>query len=171
VGAYCARHASVPVAVVPREIPTIHDHLDVVVGVDGSVHSLSALRWVLTHLRRSARVTAVRAYAGHGVVGEPLTTAADAAAAAARSELEQEVASVLTDLPGRPPEVQLAVASGDPRAVLRTVGGDADLLVVGARGHGVLDHLLLGSVADALVHHPTVPTILVPDGAARTPGA
>jgi nucleotide-binding universal stress UspA family protein len=64
-------------------------------------------------------------------------------------------------MPGHP-SVETAVLSGDPRAVLRSAGADADLLVVGARGHGVLEHLLLGSVASALAHHPTVPTIIVP---------
>ena len=83
------------------------------------------------------------------------------AEATARAELEDGVAAVLDVLDVHPP-VELAVVPGDPRAVLRTMGDDADLLIVGARGHGVLDRLLLGSVASALAHHPTVPTIVVP---------
>jgi nucleotide-binding universal stress UspA family protein len=170
VGAYCVRHSCVPVAVIPRDVPPMHDHLDVVVGVDGSTHSFSALRWALTHLRRSARVTVVRAYTDDEIIGEPLAPSTDDAEAIARTELEQHVATVLLHLPERHPEVELALAPGDPRSVLRAFGGDADLLVVGARGHGVLDHLLLGSVADALAHHPTVPTVVVPHGASRTAG-
>jgi nucleotide-binding universal stress UspA family protein len=162
VGAYCVRHATVPVALIPHDVPALHGHLDVVVGVDGSEQSCGALRWVLTHLRRSSRVTAVRAYTDDHVIGEPLAPSTEHAEVAARDELERQVATVLRTVPERHPDVSLAVGAGDPRTVLRDLGTDADLLVIGARGHGVIDHLLLGSVASALAHHPTVPTIVVP---------
>ncbi len=161
VGAYCARHSSVPVALIPSHVPAVHDHLDVVVGFDGSPHAHTALHWTLTHLRRSARVTAVRAFTDDSVVGEPLAPSPGAAEAIARAELEDGVAAVLGGLAGHPP-VELLVLPGDPRSVLRAASDAADVLVVGARGHGVLDRLLLGSVASALAHHPAVPTIVVP---------
>jgi nucleotide-binding universal stress UspA family protein len=169
VGAYCVRHATVPVALIPHDVPPIHDHLDVVVGVDGSMESSSALHWVLTHLRRSSRVTVVRAYADDHVIGEPLAPSAAQAETTARAELEQQVAAQLRTLPERHPEVALAVVAGDPRSVLRAASAAADLLVIGARGRGVIDHLLLGSVASALAHHPTVPTVVVPHDVAPTP--
>jgi len=161
VGAYCSHHANVPVALIPHDPPALHDHLDVAVGFDGSPHARSALRWALTHLRRSARVIAVRAFTDESVVGEPLAPPVGAAEAVARAELTDDVASVLAGLDHHP-SVELAVRSGDPRLVLREAGDASDLLVVGARGHGVLEHLLLGSVASAVAHHPTVPTIVVP---------
>jgi nucleotide-binding universal stress UspA family protein len=166
VGAYCARHATVPVALIPPEVPAVHGQLDVVVGFDGSSHARNALRWTLGHVRRSAHVTVVRAFTEDHVAGEPLAPSREHVEARARAELEGAVASMLTDV-DRHPAVELAVMPGDPRAVLRTAAADADLLVVGARGHGVLDRLLLGSVAHALSHHPTVPTIVVPHRAAR----
>ena len=161
VGAYCAHHATVPVALIPHDVPAPHDHLHVVVGFDGSPHAHRALRWALTHLHHSARVTAIRAFTDERVVGEPLAPPVGAAEAAALTELEEGVATVLRGLDVHP-SVQLIASPGDPRAVLRAASADADLLVVGARGHGVLDRLLLGSVASALAHHPTVPTIVVP---------
>lgn len=160
VGSYCARHATVPVALIPAMAPPLHDHLDVVVGFDGSPHARTALRWTLAHLRRSARVTVVRAYTDESVAGEALAPSPRSAEADARAELEAGVASVLAGLDGHPP-VEIAALPGDPRAVLNDMGRAADLVVVGARGHGVLE-LLLGSVATALAHHPTVPTIVVP---------
>lgn len=39
---------------------------------------------------------------------------------------------------------------------------DADFVVVGSHGHGVLGSLLLGSVAEGLVRKATVPTLVVP---------
>jgi len=159
VGAYCARHSSVPVALIPDGAGPVQEHLDAVVGFDGSAHARDALSWTLTHVRRSARVVAVRAY--DSVIGEPLSLSPEVADARAREELEAGVAEVLGELEGHPP-VTLLVKRGDPRAALRTTSDDADVLVVGSRGQGVLDRLLLGSVASALAHHPTVPTIVVP---------
>lgn len=167
VGSYCARHATVPVALIPAEVPALHDHLDVVVGFDGSQHSRDALRWTLTHLRRSARVTVVRAFTDESVAGEVLRPSGGSAESTARSELDDGVAAVLEHVSGHPP-VDTAVLPGDPRAVLRSASVGADLLVVGARGHGVLELLLLGSVASAVSHHPTVPTIVVPTFADAT---
>jgi nucleotide-binding universal stress UspA family protein len=146
---------------IPAEVPALHDHLDVIVGFDGSPHSRDALRWTLEHLRRTARVTVVRAFTDERVAGEVLRPPEGRAEDAARRELDNGVAAVLDHVPGHPP-VESAVLPGDPRSVLRTAGVGADLLVVGARGHGVLEVLLLGSVASALAHHPTVPTIVVP---------
>lgn len=161
VSAYCTRYSVAPVAVIPTVPPAVHDHLDVVVGFDGSDHAITALRWTLTHLRRTATVFVVSAHLGGSVVGDPLSPSPEAAELAAGRELEAAVAPVLAGLATRP-SVELVVAPGDPREVLRTAAVDADVLVVGSRGHGVLEHLLLGSVASALVHHPTIPTIVVP---------
>lgn len=161
VGAYCARHATVPVALIPPDVPPIHEHLDVVVGFDGSPRAMTALRWTLTHLRRSAEVTALWAYTSESVVGDPMSVSPELSEKRARQELELGVAEVLGDLHGHP-AVELVATPGDPRAALRAASADADLLVVGSRGRGVLDRLRLGSVASALVDHPTVPTIVVP---------
>lgn len=165
VGAYCARHAKVPVALIPVDVPPVHDRLSVVVGVDGSSQSAHALRWTLDHVRRTATVTAVRVTTVGPIAGDPLSVSADDAEAAAGSELVDLVAAVLAEADGHP-EVDLLVVPGDPREQLGTAVADTDLLVVGARGHGVIHRLVLGSVAMALVHHPTLPTIVVPhDGA------
>jgi nucleotide-binding universal stress UspA family protein len=39
---------------------------------------------------------------------------------------------------------------------------EADLVVVGRRGHGGFSELLLGSVPHALSHHCDVPVVIVP---------
>ena len=90
-----------------------------------------------------------------------MTLSPEAAETRARQDLEAGVAAILTEVGGHPP-LELRVMPGDPRVALRAASSDADLLVVGSRGEGVLDRLLLGSVANALVHHPTVPTVVVP---------
>jgi nucleotide-binding universal stress UspA family protein len=161
VGAYCARHAEVPVALIPHDAPPVHDRLSVVVGVDGSPQSERALRWALNHVRRTAVVTAVRVTTAGSIVGDPLSVPSEEVAAAAARELQELVQAVRSEADGHP-EVQVLVVHGDPREQLGTAVDNADLLVVGARGHGVIHRLLLGSVAMALVDHPTLPTIVVP---------
>ena len=136
-----------------------------VVGVDGSPQSAHALRWALDHVQRTAVVTAVQVTTAGPIPGEPLSPDASEIEAAARRELEALVAAVVAEAEGHP-EVDPLVVSGDPREELGSAVAGTDLLVVGARGHGMIHRLLLGSVAMALVHHPTLPTIVVPHGQA-----
>lgn len=44
---------------------------------------------------------------------------------------------------------------------------DADLVVLGSHGHGVVASLLLGSVAEGMVRKSIVPTLVVPAGKAE----
>ena len=39
---------------------------------------------------------------------------------------------------------------------------NADLIFMGRRGHSVIGELVLGSVANAVAHHSTLPVVLVP---------
>lgn len=48
----------------------------------------------------------------------------------------------------------------DPRTAL--LGAEADTIVIGARGHGGVMGLLLGSVADYVARHSKVPVVIVP---------
>lgn len=161
VGAYCARHAHVPVAIVPEDVPPLGDRLSVVVGIDGSPHSVHALQWTLDHVRRDALVTAVIATESGPIVGDPLSPSAEEVGAAALADLERCVAPVAAEAEGRP-SIDLLAMSGDPREALVSAVPGADLVIVGARGHGLVHHLMLGSVSTALTHHPTLPTIVVP---------
>jgi nucleotide-binding universal stress UspA family protein len=56
------------------------------------------------------------------------------------------------------------VRAGDPAQELERVARErqADLLVVGRRGHTVVHRLLLGSVANRLLHHADRPVLVVP---------
>lgn len=60
-------------------------------------------------------------------------------------------------------DVTTRLSNGDPRSVIvetaREVG--ADLIAVGTRGRRGLAHLLLGSTAEYVVRHATVPVLTV----------
>jgi len=57
--------------------------------------------------------------------------------------------------------VQRRVDPGAPRSALLTAASRGQLLVVGARGRGGLEAMLLGSVSLALLHHAACPVTIV----------
>ncbi len=73
----------------------------------------------------------------------------------------------LLPLEGQAPgEVSTQVEEGSPLHVIqeRVKELNADLVVLGSHGHGVIASLLLGSVADGMVRKASVPTLIVPAG-------
>ena len=59
--------------------------------------------------------------------------------------------------------VETELHEGQPRAVIlhAAKAGGADLIVVGSHGGGALEEMLLGSIAQHIVHHADVPVCIV----------
>ncbi|HEU4750637.1 MAG TPA: universal stress protein, partial [Acidimicrobiia bacterium] len=53
---------------------------------------------------------------------------------------------------------------GDPTSAILALceREGADLLIVGRRGAGVVERMVIGSVADRLAHHARCPLLIVP---------
>lgn len=140
----------------------------IVVGVDGSPGSLSALRWAAQQARvTGAGLRLVHAYhagdpGSRHVVGSGLGTGASAATLARQgaSQLLEDVCAEAGDaLAGV--EVTLEPREGRPTAALLAAAADADLLVVGSRGRGGFADLLLGSVSHQCASHAACPVVIV----------
>jgi nucleotide-binding universal stress UspA family protein len=58
-------------------------------------------------------------------------------------------------------EVRTSVEEGHPAEVLIERSKEADLLVVGSRGHGGFAGMLLGSVSHHLVAHASCPVVVL----------
>lgn len=136
----------------------------IVVGVDGSEGSLAALRYALAEARaHGAQVHAVCAWHYPPAYGwAPMPDDWDLASAAEKS-LRDALARVEEEQPpGEPVPVTHEVVEGQPALALLRTAADADLLVVGTRGHGGFMGLLLGSVSQQCVQHAPCPVVVVP---------
>lgn len=138
----------------------------VVVGVDGSEESAEALCWAVGYARRTGgRVRAVMAwqqavygyssYAGVAMVFPDMRDPAKEACEALGRLVKDTVGE------SRHPLIQQLVLEGHPAAVLVEQSKSADLLAVGARGHGAFTDLLIGSVSNHCVHHAACPVLVV----------
>jgi nucleotide-binding universal stress UspA family protein len=136
--------------------------VQIVVGVDGSKGSRTALEWALDEARlHQAKVTAVTAWS-------PVVAGALAAPApfVDPSMLEQAAHELLThaleavDTTGL--RVDTKVVADSAAHALISASEDADLVVVGSRGRGGFAGLLLGSVSQQVAGHARCPVVIVP---------
>ncbi len=130
----------------------------IVVGVDASPHSKSALAWALDEAKsKSGEVVALLSWQ-IPFFGMPGGFDHDELEAGARALLVQTVNSVAPN-----PQVPLStvLAEGDPIESLLAATRDAQLLVLGTRGRSPFAGLLLGSVSQACSAHATCPVVLV----------
>src|SRR5256885_5880991 len=122
----------------------------VVVGVDGSADSVSALRWALTYARtRGDVVRVVHAWTMVPWFEElPETRRDQLGADRARTEEDatQLVVDAVRGVDAAGPAVEGVVAEGAPGAALVELSKEAGLLVVGAAGRGVGAPLRRGDV-------------------------
>jgi len=133
----------------------------VVVGVDASENGQIALRWALQQARlMGAELHAVTAWevsAAYGYV--PMYTDVDLEGDA-RKQQDLALEQVAREARGVP--VVRQIVRGHAAEALLDAARDADLLVVGSRGHGTFAGTLLGSVSQQCVHHAHCPVVVVP---------
>jgi nucleotide-binding universal stress UspA family protein len=142
----------------------------VIVGVDGSVAGLRALRLAVAEARRrGAELHAIRVWSDNGAWETGSECLANARQVRAATELSMAFAATM----GRVPddiEVVAMAAGGRPGPILVTYAHrDADLLVVGTTQRGWLRRLFRRSTARYCVAHAACPVVAVPpDTFART---
>jgi nucleotide-binding universal stress UspA family protein len=77
----------------------------------------------------------------------------------ARRELDDVLAALGPEGPAV--RVERVVSEGNPARVLINQSKDADLLVVGNRGHGGIVGALIGSVSTSCVHHAHCAVVVI----------
>ncbi len=133
----------------------------IVVGVDGSADSLAALEWAA----RQAALTAstlevVTTWEWPNTYGVPFSLPAEYDPDAdARRVLEDAVAPVHATHPSL--AIRASVVKGPPAPTLVALSQEADLLVVGSRGHGEFAGMLIGSVSHYCASHAHCSVVIV----------
>jgi nucleotide-binding universal stress UspA family protein len=131
----------------------------IVVGVDGSDASKDALRWAAHQAELTGvEVHAVAAWELVPMFPYPVVMDTDVASGATKA-LDAAVAEVFGPQP--PAGLVTEVREGHPASVLIDAARNANLLVVGASGHGTFADMLLGSVSQHCAHHATCPLVIV----------
>jgi universal stress protein A len=141
----------------------------ILVATDGSTTAEAALAWaadLAAPLGAEILVVSVidlaKSYPGAGYI--PLDESQ------MRERLDEELNGVWSE---RMRMANIAfhtlVREGHPASVIVSTAIDeqADLIVMGSRGHSGLTELLIGSVAHHVTHHARTPVVIVPPSAAR----
>jgi len=134
----------------------------IVVGVDGSEGALRALRWALGEARRRNDTVEV-VHIWHvpyyvditGMTPYPGPLLEESATVV----LANVLAAVAEDARGV--SVTSRIEQGSAAPTLIAASKNADLLVVGRRGHGGFLGLMLGSVAEQVAGHAACPVVIV----------
>ncbi len=134
----------------------------IVVGVDGTVAGLRALRWAVAEpVRWAAPVRVVNAWHyEHGV--ELGVVDRDSARARALEVVAAAVAVTTSEILGEVVAIEPAAVEGPVVPVLVAESAAARLLVVGHRGRSRLLGALLGSISAECIRHARCPVVVVP---------
>lgn len=153
-----------PVAVVGPSNDSAGRH-GIVVGVDGSEHSLRAVAFAAAEADREGQeLTVVHAYDAPDAV----TDAGLAPRQLGKLMSEQErliLSETVAGLSSAYPDLTVRKVSEpheEPVRALVEASKNASLLVVGSRGRGGFSRLLLGSTVHGVLTHLACPTIVIP---------
>jgi nucleotide-binding universal stress UspA family protein len=148
----------------------------IVVGIDGSKGALRALRWAMGLAKEEgAEIVAVYAVGPVEGLGWGAANAVSAGLGMSQStsgswrdevrrELEQDWCAPLRAA-GVPFRAYFEEASASAALMAIADREDADLIVVGAHGHGGFEDRVLGSVSNKISHRAHQPVVIVPSKA------
>jgi nucleotide-binding universal stress UspA family protein len=135
----------------------------IVVGIDGSPPSLAALRWAAAQCSlQSVDLHVVVAWSVPSMLGWPVPLPEDFdPAEPAQATVADAEQLIDQDYPGL--TVKTHVEQGlAGRCLIDTAQAlHASLVVVGARGHGEVTGLLIGSVSEYVATHSKCPVVIV----------
>jgi nucleotide-binding universal stress UspA family protein len=160
-----AAHAHCPVVVVRGRHRSQAQPPHIVVGFDGSPRSMDAVAYAIAQASlRQLDLTVLHAWDVSLLEG---TLALNAPFEVWERFEDERVAMTAEAVAGwaeQYPDVQVhpKVVRGRPAEALAKASADADLLVVGSRGHGGFLGLLLGSVSRTVLHLAECPVAVVP---------
>jgi len=134
----------------------------IVVGLDGSERSVAALRRAAALAEAlGARIELVAVWQYPAIAGGGYPVDAELFESWARDSVVEAKGKVWGAEP--PATLTALVRNGAPARVLIEESRDAEMLVVGSRGHGGFAGLMMGSVSMAVAEHAKCPVLVVHD--------
>lgn len=133
--------------------------MKILIGVDGSASSLGAVRMTGQLVDPSRDEVAV--YFSPMELEKRLHGRSHRIVDGAAAALFEEACGLLPAGFAKKPDMIASSKSAAVGLLEAAAGWHADLLVVGARGHGAVEQLLLGSVSRAVVHGANLPVLVV----------
>jgi len=132
----------------------------IVVGIDGSSESAGALDWAVTQARQTgALLHIVSAWMFPMAIGYAFTTTVNEVRDKARTLVDEAISHVAEVAPDV--VVRGEAIEQPPGPALVTASKGAELLVVGSRGMGGFEELLVGSVGHYCMRHASCSVVLV----------
>ena len=159
-----AAHAECPVVIVrgDERDPSEAASLPVLVGVDGSSTSDAAIGFAF-EAAAARKVSLVALHTWSDMMFDPSLAGVvadwDVVERAERRDLSERVGAWTEKFPDT--SVELIVRRDQPAHSLLAQAAEAQLVVVGSRGHGQFVGMVLGSVSNALVHRAPCPVAVV----------
>jgi nucleotide-binding universal stress UspA family protein len=139
----------------------------IVVGVDGSAHSDTAVEWAATRARQTgARLRLLHAYDMPSMPLAPATPPSTADPAAHARRAGEAVLTSTVEVAhhhGGDIDVTSQLCIGGAAPALIDASAECDLIAVGSRGRGGFTGMLLGSVSVQVSAHAHCPTVVVRD--------
>lgn len=139
----------------------------IVAATDGSERSIEAARFAANLARECEAklhiVTVVRPPEGWwGIEGAPPPPRAMSEAVVDARQSILDVTMTQIDQTGL--DVSTALEIGEPSGTIVKFCEDneADLLIIGRRGAGIIERFVMGSVADRLAHYAPCPILIIP---------
>lgn len=132
-------------------------------GIDGTEESLAALNWATREaVRRGVLLRVVHAWRF-----EPGGDAVDAGDRAVQEHwVGDAIGEAVAGVRGRHPDLDVTtdILEGDAVETLTGAAADAEMLVLGSRGHGRIMGFLVGSVGQRVIVEAERPVVLVRSG-------
>lgn len=139
----------------------------IVVGFDGSEDSRTALNWAVDEARqRHGQLRLITAWNRPPLAWYPAVLETAAGEIPAEESPEQMAGTLQAEALQALAEEGVAatgqvVHSNSPASALLESSKEADLVVVGSRGHGGFTGLHLGSVSTQVINHAACPVLVV----------
>lgn len=131
----------------------------VIVGIDGSEESERALRWAVEYVQQvGGLVHAITVWHQPVQFGYRLPNPDVELEQRAKKLLDEVTASVKADYPDV--DVKPRLIRGHVVDELVGLSPQADLMVMGNKGHGAFTGMMVGSVTLKLVHHARCPVLV-----------